>query len=284
MLWRHPLVAEELAELVDVLEAADDRPLQVQLGRDPQEEVAVERVVVGLERARRCAAGHPLQDRRFHLDVAALVEVVADRRHDLGPHREDLARALVRHQVELALTVADLGVGDAVEEVGWVAQRLCKQHALAHLERQLAALGHVEIALDPDQVADVEVFDPVERLLSERVDASVGLDRAGEVADVEERRLAVAALPGHPAGDPVGELAVLALPQLVDPVSIWKGEGVGVDPFRPQALGLCEALGLGVAGRGLSARGRVSHGSTVLADRESRAQGAMPTVTRSPPI
>ena len=166
VLRRHPLVAEELAQLVDVLEAADDRPLQVELGGDPQVEVAVERVVVGLERPRRGAAGHPLQHRRFHLDVAAFVEVVADRRHHLGPHREDLARALVRHQVELALAVAHLRVGDAVEEVGRVAQRLGQQRALAHLDRQLAAFGHVEVALDPDQVADVEVFDPVERLLA----------------------------------------------------------------------------------------------------------------------
>ncbi len=168
VLGRHPLVAEELAELVDVLEAADDRPLQVQLGRDPQEEVAVERVVVGLERPRRGAAGQPLQDRRFQLDVAALVHVVADRRQHLGAQLEDLARALVRHQVELALAVAGLGVGDAVEEVGRVAQRLGEQHALAHLDRELAALGHVEVALDADDVADVEVFDPVERLLAER--------------------------------------------------------------------------------------------------------------------
>src|SRR6476646_158130 len=53
VLRRHPLVAEELAELVDVLEAADDRPLQVQLGRGAQEQLAVERVVVGDERSRR---------------------------------------------------------------------------------------------------------------------------------------------------------------------------------------------------------------------------------------
>ncbi len=85
VLGRHPLVAEELAELVDVLEAADDRPLQVELGRDAQEEVAVERVVVGVEGPRRGAAGQPLQDRRFQLDEAALVHVVADRRQSPSP-------------------------------------------------------------------------------------------------------------------------------------------------------------------------------------------------------
>ena len=214
VLGRHPLVAEELAELVDVLEAADDRPLQVELGRGAQEEVAVERVVVGDEGTRRGAAGQPLQDRRFQLDPAALVHVVADRAGQLGALLEDLPRVLVRHQVELALAVAHLRVGDAVEEVGRVAQRLRQQRALAHADRQLAAFGHVEVALDADHVADVELFDPLEGLLAERVAAGVGLDRAGDVADVEEDDLAVAALAGDPAHHPVGELLVLALPQL----------------------------------------------------------------------
>ena len=180
-----------------------------------------------------------------------------------------------------------------MEEVGRVAQRLGQQHALAHLDRQLAALGHVEVALDPDQVADVEVFDPVERLLPERVDAGVGLDRAGEVADVEEDRLAVASLSDQAPGDAVGELRVLTLAELLgivrredlaDAVAIWEGEGVGIDPFRPQPFDLGEALGLGGAGRRFSPRGRVSHGPTVLAEQRGRAQGAMPTVTRSSPM
>ena len=164
---------------------------------------------------RRGAAGQPLQDRRFQLDVAALVHVLADRRQHLRAHLEDLARALVRHQVELALAVADLGVGDPVEEVGRVAQRLGEQRALAHRERQLAALGHVEVALDPDDVADVEVLDPPEGLLAERVDAG----RRPGSCPVRSRTskktvLPWPRLPVTPAGDPVGELRVLALPQL----------------------------------------------------------------------
>ncbi len=82
-------------------------------------------------------------------------------------------------------------------------------------ERQLAALGHVEVALDADRVADVEVVDPPEGLLAERVAPGVGLDRAGQVADVEEDGLAVAALADQAPGDPVGELRVLALAQLL---------------------------------------------------------------------
>ena len=60
-----PLVAEVLAELVDPVDAADDQALEVELGRDPQEEVAVKRVVMGGERARKGAAVERLEHRRL---------------------------------------------------------------------------------------------------------------------------------------------------------------------------------------------------------------------------
>jgi len=69
------------------------------------------------------------------------------------------------------------------------------------------------------------------RLGPEGVDPRVGLDRPGQVADVEEERLAVAALADDAPGDPAGVLRVLTLPQLggvvrgddvLDPVAIWK--------------------------------------------------------------
>ena len=75
-----PLVAEVLADLVDLLEPADDQPLEVELRRDPQVEIGVELVVVGHERARERAAVPGLEHRRLDLDEAALVELAADRR------------------------------------------------------------------------------------------------------------------------------------------------------------------------------------------------------------
>ena len=81
---RHALVAEVLADLVHALEPADDQPLQVQLVGDPQEEVAVELVVVGHEGPRQRAAVERLEDRGLDLEEAALVEPAADRAHDLA--------------------------------------------------------------------------------------------------------------------------------------------------------------------------------------------------------
>ena len=50
VLVRDALVAEVLADLVDLLETADDQALEVELGRDAQVEVGVELVRVRDER------------------------------------------------------------------------------------------------------------------------------------------------------------------------------------------------------------------------------------------
>ena len=112
------LVAEVLADLVDALEAAHDQALQVQLVGDPQEQVAVELVVVGHERPRQRAAVERLEDRRLDLEEAALVEPAPDGADDLGAEDEELARLRVREQVDLAVAVAGLDVLEAVVLLG----------------------------------------------------------------------------------------------------------------------------------------------------------------------
>jgi hypothetical protein len=76
------LVAEVPAELVHAVERPGDHPLEVRLGRDAQEEVAVERVVVRGERPGRGARGGALQDGGLDLDEVVPVEELADQADD----------------------------------------------------------------------------------------------------------------------------------------------------------------------------------------------------------
>ena len=128
-------------------------------------------------------------------------EPLADREDDLVARDEQLARVLVGEQVELAVAVAGARVAEPVVLVRRRAQRLGQQRALLHGERQLPALGHVHAADDADDVADVEAEDAVVGLLAEGVDAHDDLDRAGQVAHVQERGLAVPAPGDQPPGD-----------------------------------------------------------------------------------
>ena len=139
VLEAHALVAEVAADLVDAVDAADDAALEVELDGDAQVEVALELVVVGDEGPRHGAAVERLQDGRLDLDEAALVEEAADGGDDAGALDEDLARIVVDDGVEVALAVARLDVGQAVELLGQRAQRLGEELPGGGPQRKLAA-------------------------------------------------------------------------------------------------------------------------------------------------
>ncbi len=68
------LVSEVLCDLKDLLKAADDQALEVELRRNPEVELLVEEVVVGGERPGVCATVYRLQGRGLKLQVVALEE------------------------------------------------------------------------------------------------------------------------------------------------------------------------------------------------------------------
>ena len=70
MIRIHALVAELAPDLEDLLEAAHQQALEMQLGGDAQVEVLVQRVVVRDEGTRVRAAEDGVQDGRLHLVVA----------------------------------------------------------------------------------------------------------------------------------------------------------------------------------------------------------------------
>ena len=114
------------------------------------------------------------------------------------------AGVLVGDQVELAAPEARLDVGQAVVLVGRRPQALGEHREAVDAQRQLAALAAEDGAVDPDEVAEVELEQALHPLLAEHVDARLELDPAGAVDEVEERHLALAAARGEAAGDAVG--------------------------------------------------------------------------------
>ena len=117
-------------------------------------------------------------------------------------------------QVEVALAVADLGVGEGVERLavlllddGQRTDRLREHGEALAVYRQLAAVGAEGEAFDADEVADVEQFledRVVERRIpfgADVVAADVDLDAARVVLQFEERGAAHDAARHDAAGD-----------------------------------------------------------------------------------
>ena len=83
VLGRDALVAEVAVDLEDPLEAADQEPLEVQLGGDPQVQVHAEGLVVGDEGPGEGPARNGLQHGGLDLDEAPLRQPAADLGHRL---------------------------------------------------------------------------------------------------------------------------------------------------------------------------------------------------------
>ena len=212
-----------------------------------------------------------LQDRRLDLDEAGLVEAAADGGDDPRPRQEELARLGVGDEVQLAAALAGLDVGQPVELVGWRAQRLGQDREVLDAQRELAAARAEGQAVDPDEVAEVEVEQAAHPLLPQDVGAGLELDPARAVVEVEEGHAALAAAGVQAAGDPVAPVAVLARGEagvrglhLRDRHDPGEGRRERVDALGAQALELGasggEELGGGrlvrVRGAGV---GRVGH-------------------------
>ena len=208
MLGVHALVAEDTADLVHAVHTADDQALQIQLGLDAQHHVHIQRVVVGIERAGGGADLKGGQDGGVDLQEALLVQVSADLLQDLAALDEGVFDLGVDDEVNIALTIAGLAVGQTVELLGQGQQALGEQRQLGDADGDLAHFGAEHFALDTDDIADVQLFEGGVRLIAQQVTLDEDLDIALLVTQVGKAGLAHDAF-GHHAASQRDDLAGL---------------------------------------------------------------------------
>ena len=197
------------------------------------------------ERLRVGAAQDGVHHRRLDLDVAVRLHVAADQRHDLAALAEDVAHLGVHDEVEVALAVTDLAVGQAVELLGQRAHRLRQQAHRAGRERELAALRAHDGALRLDDVTKVELAEKSPAVLLHVVHAAEELELARDVLELDEDELSLLAQGANATGERVDVLGVLAVGKagvaLVDLGGV-RGylalDGIGVDARVDQRLAL----------------------------------------------
>ena len=159
----HALVAEVLAYLVDTLETAYDETLQVELSGDTHVHVLIQGIEVGDERTGRGTAGNHLKGGGLYFGVTSIIQHFAERPDDGCTLQEGILHALVHHEVDIALTVAqlrviELVVGHAVLILhdGQGLQALAQQSQFLGVDTDFSRLGAEHLTLDTNKVADVE--------------------------------------------------------------------------------------------------------------------------------
>ena len=197
----HALVAEQTADLIDALEAADDALLEVQLRGDPHIHIDIERVMVRDERARRRAARGRVEHGCFHLNKAAAVHEPADLRDDPAALFERVAHFGVHDEIDKALPVAELGVLESVELLGQRAQRFGQQPDRGRVDGDLARARFEHGTRDAHDIADIKLFERRIALFADVVALDIDLNVAFAVEHVCKAGLAHDAFRHHAARD-----------------------------------------------------------------------------------
>ena len=195
------LVAEHCADLVNLFDAADNAPLQVQLGRNTQRHIEVESVQVRVERAGRGAAVHRLQDWRLDLEIPTLIKRRAQRSQHLTTRSDHLSRFRAHDQVDISLADPIL-VGQRLVRHRQRAQCLGRDAPIVGEHRQFSALGRDHLTLDEHQVAEVDVGLPGgERVGADPVEGEHGLQLGVPFTQAREAQLAGVPDEDDPPGD-----------------------------------------------------------------------------------
>ena len=194
---RDAFVAEAAVDLEHAIEPAHDQALQVQLGRDAQKHLLVQRIVVRGEGFGIGAARNGVQHGRLHLQKLVRHHELADAADRLAAGREALAGVFVHHQIDVALAVLDFLVVDAVKLVRHRAQAFGQQAYGGGVNRQLAGFGLENGAFGSHDVAQVPVFEAVVKLGADVFALDVDLDSPSAVLQGTEAGLAHDALEHH---------------------------------------------------------------------------------------
>ena len=154
-----------------------------------------------LEGAGRRAAGVGDEHGRLDLHEAARVEEAADLADDQGALDKGIAHVGVDDQVHIALTIARVHVGQAVELLGQRLERLRQQRERIGVDRGLAGLGLKHGTGDANDVADVHLLEKGVLVRADAVARHIDLQQALAVLQLAEGGLAHDALDHHAPGD-----------------------------------------------------------------------------------
>ena len=245
------LVAEDATDLEHPLHAAHDEPLEVQLERDAQVQLHVERVVVGDEGPCVRTAGLDVQDRSLDLDEAAVVQCATERGDHGVADAEVAAGVVVDDEVGVPLTEPGIGVGEAVPLVGHRTHGLRQQLGALDLHAQLALAGGHHGAVHTHPVAEVETLERLEPVVADHGLGDEQLHVVVAVTNGGEHQLAAVAHQHDAAGNGhlhlgLGaglELAVGAAQfgervRAIEPIRVRVGAAVAQVGELLQALGL----------------------------------------------
>ena len=158
-----------------------------------------------------CATHNGMQKRRFHFKEVLAVHVATDCGNNLATLDKRALDLGVCNKVNVALTITQLFVGQAVELFRQRTQALRQKLKAARGNGKLTALRAHHGAVHANPVTHVQVLYTLVQILAQVVDLEEQLNVARGVTQTEERALALHALRHNAAGNRNGIFRGLAI-------------------------------------------------------------------------
>ena len=140
-----------------------------------------------------------IQHRRFHLDIAHIIQIIPQMLDELRTDNEVLLYLRVHHQIHIPLTEPQFLVLQAVELFRQRQQGLGQQNDILGANAHLAPLGAERLALNADNITDVILLELLIDCLVHLVLTGVKLNSAIPVLQIAEGDLTHAALAHQPS-------------------------------------------------------------------------------------
>ena len=200
----HALVAEDAADLVDLVKPADNQALEVQLRLDAQIHRDIQRIVMGDEGAGIGADFDGLEHRGIDLEEALRIQKLAQRLENLAALDEGVLHLRIDDGIHIALAIAHILIAQAVPLFRQHAQGFAQQRQGRGMHGDLAGLGAEHNALHAQNIADIHRFEIGIDVLADVLAAHIRLNLALAVHHVNEGRLAHDSAAHHAARDADG--------------------------------------------------------------------------------
>src|SRR5439155_3766621 len=114
VLPRNTFVPKIAIELENLIKPADQQPLEIKFGRDPQIKIQTQRFVTRREWLCCRSPRDRLQHRRLHFHKTAILKKTTNLANNDKALGENRARLIVRDQIKITLSITRLDVLQAV--------------------------------------------------------------------------------------------------------------------------------------------------------------------------
>ncbi len=198
----HAFVAENSANFVNLVEAADDKAFQVKLCLNSQIHFHVKCIVMRNKRTSGRADLQSMKNRRIDFRISQIIKIISDFTDDHTALNERVLNFRINDKINVTLTISCILVFKTVPFFGQGKKRLGEKLDLMGMNGNFTFSCSENKALNANNIADIPLFlEFLEQIGAHIVGADIDLDSVRRITHVDKIRLTHIAPAHNSAGN-----------------------------------------------------------------------------------